>query len=166
MDLISLTSYVVGFNFRHAWRDLQFNIDSEQQIFEKFFYGNFIFSQSFCQKSAERKSPKECFLNILFCCLTCDTNLGFASNKPTHYLLHYSDFYIGTPYLEMLRSIENATNDLATQLLIDYSPLKKIHRPILSNKTRTPIKTNKVVLMLLCNIMENIPTQRFLKALT
>ena len=48
---------------------------------------NFVYSQSFCQKSAERKSPK----NFFFIFLTWDTNPGFTSNKPTHYLLD-SDF--------------------------------------------------------------------------
>ena len=34
-------------------------------IFLKLFHGNFFYSQSFCQKSAERKSPKKyCFFLI------------------------------------------------------------------------------------------------------
>ena len=40
-------------------------VDSEWQIFENIFYGRFIYSQSFCWKSAERKSPKKyCFFFI------------------------------------------------------------------------------------------------------
>ena len=47
---------------------------------------------SFCQKSADRKSPKKyCFFHISFWYLTWDWNPGFTSNKPTHYLLHYAD---------------------------------------------------------------------------
>ena len=33
IDLVSHTTYVVCVNFIHKWRDLQFKVDSEQQIF-------------------------------------------------------------------------------------------------------------------------------------
>ena len=61
IDQVSLTTYVVCINFIHKWRDLQFKVDSERQIFWEIFHVNFIYSQSFCQKSAERKSPKKYF---------------------------------------------------------------------------------------------------------
>ena len=57
-------------------------------FFEKLFMAVLIFSQSFCQKSAEKKSPQKCFL---FWCLVWGSNPGFTSNKPTHYLLDYGD---------------------------------------------------------------------------
>ena len=57
IDLVSHTTYVVGVNFIHKWQDLQFKVDSERQIFWETFHGNFIYSLSFWQKSAERKSP-------------------------------------------------------------------------------------------------------------
>ena len=56
IDLVSHTTYVVCVNFFY----LQFKVDSERQTWETF-SGNFIYSQSFCQKSAERKSPKKYF---------------------------------------------------------------------------------------------------------
>ena len=59
--LASHSTHVVCVNFMREWRDLQFNVDSERQIFEKLFHGNFIYSQSFCQKSAARKSAKKYF---------------------------------------------------------------------------------------------------------
>ena len=62
VGLVSHTTYVVCVNFIHKRRDLQFKVDFEQQIFEKLFMAIFIYSQSFCQKSAERKSPKKYFL--------------------------------------------------------------------------------------------------------
>ena len=37
IDLISHTTYIVSVNFVHMWRDLQFKVDSERQIFEKLF---------------------------------------------------------------------------------------------------------------------------------
>ena len=46
-------------NYIYKWRDLQFKVDFERQIFWETFNGNFIYSQSFCQKSAERKLPKK-----------------------------------------------------------------------------------------------------------
>ena len=91
--LVSHTTYVVCVNFIHKWRDLQFKVDSERQIlFWETFHGNFIYSQSFFQKSAERKSPKKYFLYFLFWCLAWGSNPGFTSNKPTHYLLDHCDF--------------------------------------------------------------------------
>ena len=65
IDLVSHTTYVVCVNFIHKWRDLQLKVDSERQIFWETFHGNFIYSQSFCQKSAERKSPKKYFSHFI-----------------------------------------------------------------------------------------------------
>ena len=59
-DLASHITYVVCVNFIHEWRELQFKVDSERQIFEKFFIA-ILFTQSFCQKSAEKKSLKQRF---------------------------------------------------------------------------------------------------------
>ena len=43
-------------------KNVQFEVDSERQIyFEKLFLDSFIYSQSFCQKSAETKSSKKYF---------------------------------------------------------------------------------------------------------
>ena len=62
IDLLSHTTYVVCVNFIHKRRDLQFfKVVSERQIFWETFHGHFIYSPSFCQKSAERKSPKKYF---------------------------------------------------------------------------------------------------------
>ena len=79
-DQVSHTIYVLCvLIFIHKRQNLQFKVDSERQIFEKLFMAVFIYSQSFCQKSAERKSPKKY------------SNPGFSSNKPTHYLLGHGD---------------------------------------------------------------------------
>ena len=40
-DLVSDTTYVVRANFIHKWRDLQFKVDSEQQIFSRNFSWQF-----------------------------------------------------------------------------------------------------------------------------
>ena len=52
IDLVSHITYVMCVNFIHKWRDLQFKVDSKRQVFCETFHGNFIYSQSFCQKSA------------------------------------------------------------------------------------------------------------------
>ena len=61
IELVSHTTYVVCVNFTHNWQDLQSKVDSKRQISWESFHGNFIYSQSYCQKSAERKSPNEYF---------------------------------------------------------------------------------------------------------
>ena len=66
IDLVSHTAYVMCVHFIHKWRDLQFIVDSERKFFEKLFMAIFIYSQSFCQKSAERKSPKKYLLYFCF----------------------------------------------------------------------------------------------------
>ena len=55
IDLVSHTNYVVCVTFIHKWRDLQFKVDSELQVFWETFHGNIIYSQTICQKSVERK---------------------------------------------------------------------------------------------------------------
>ena len=59
--LASRNTHIVCVNFIREWRDLQFNADHKRHIFEKLFHGRFIYSQNFCQKSPERKSPKKYF---------------------------------------------------------------------------------------------------------
>ena len=61
--LASHTTHVAYVNFIHEWQHLQFNVDSEQQIFKKLFHGRFIYSQSFCQKllRENRRRNNFCF---------------------------------------------------------------------------------------------------------
>ena len=54
------------------------------------FNARYIYSQTFCRKSAERKS--KIFFIFSFLCLTWDLNPGFTSNKQTHCLLDYGNF--------------------------------------------------------------------------
>ena len=63
IDLVSHTTYVVkNVNFINKQRELQFKVDCELQIFfEKLFMASLFTVTSFCQKSAERKSPKKYF---------------------------------------------------------------------------------------------------------
>ena len=92
--LASLTIQVVCIDFIREWRDLRFNVDSERQIFEKLFHGRFIYSQSFCQKSAERKSPKKYISYFIFDDWPGIRTQALTSNKPTHYRLDHGDFKV------------------------------------------------------------------------
>ena len=49
-NLASYTTYAVCINFIHEWRNLQFKVGTEQQIFEKVFQGQFFI----CQKSTQK----------------------------------------------------------------------------------------------------------------
>ena len=61
--LASHTTHVECANFiRDCW-DLQFNVNSERQIFEQIFHYRPIYSQNLCRKSAEKKSTKKCFFS-------------------------------------------------------------------------------------------------------
>ena len=60
--------------------------------FLRYFHGRFIYSQSFCQKSAERKTPKKYFSYLIFDYWPGIRTQAFASNKPTHYILDHGDF--------------------------------------------------------------------------
>ena len=62
----SHTTYDVCINFIHEWRDILFKVDSELQIFKKLSMAIFIYSQSFCPKSAEKNLLKKYFHNFVF----------------------------------------------------------------------------------------------------
>ena len=84
IDLVSHTTYVVCVNIIQMWRDLQFKVDYERQIFLETFHGNFIYSQRFCQKSVERKSSKKYFSYFVLM-----SDLGLEL-----YLLDHGDFMV------------------------------------------------------------------------
>ena len=116
IDLVSHTTYVVCINFIEKWRNLQSKVDSRRHFFWETFHGNFIYSQSLCQKSAERKLPKKYFC-ILFWCLAWGLNSGFLSNKLTLLIrlwrLHLEIFiYLYCPEkLLYVSKLESAIND-------------------------------------------------------
>ena len=64
---------------------------NEKKIFEKPFMAILFALRVF---AAERKSPKKYVLYFVFMSLDRGSNSGFTCNKPTHYLLDYSDFFL------------------------------------------------------------------------
>ena len=69
-----------------------FKSTSNDRFFEKLFHGGFIYFQSFCQKSAEWKSPKKYFFSYFVLMSGLGLEPWLSSNKPTHYLLDHGDF--------------------------------------------------------------------------
>ena len=81
--------------FIHKWRDLQFNVDSEGQIFflRNFSRQFYFYAQSFLPEICWEEIAEEILFVFCFWCLAWGSNPGFSSNKPTHYLLDHGDFY-------------------------------------------------------------------------
>ena len=83
IELISHTTYVVCVLILYISGGT-YSLKStpyDRFFFEKLFLA-FNYSQSFCQKSAERKTPQKYFSYFV----------GFSSNKPTHCPLDHGDF--------------------------------------------------------------------------
>ena len=80
--LSSHTSFVVGVNFIHKWRDLQFKVDSERQIlfFEKLFITILFNLRVFARNLLRGNHWKRNFLYF-------GLMPGLTSNKSTHYPL-------------------------------------------------------------------------------
>ena len=63
IDLVSHITYVVCVNFIHKWRDLQFKVDFERQIFWETFHGNFIyFARNLLRGNRRRNTFRILFL--------------------------------------------------------------------------------------------------------
>ena len=77
----------------HKWRDLQFKVDSERQIFWETFMAILFTLRVFTRNLLRGNRPKNTF-RILFWCLAWGSNSGFSSNKPTHYLLDHVDLRV------------------------------------------------------------------------
>ena len=93
IDLVSHTTYVVCVNFIRKWRDLQLKSTPNDRFYEKLVIAVLIYSQSFCQKSAVEIAEKILFV-FCFDVWPGGLNLGFTSNKSTHYLLDYIYYII------------------------------------------------------------------------
>ena len=92
-SLVSHTTHVVCLNFIREWRDLQFNVDFEQQIFEKLFQSRIYLPSECLSEICWEEIAEEIFVfHISFWWLTWNMNPGLTSNKPTHYLLDYGYF--------------------------------------------------------------------------
>ena len=101
IDLVSHTTYVVCVIFIHKWRDLQFKVDSEWQIFFwEIFHGNFISTLRVFARNQLRGDHRRNTFRNSFWCVAWDTNPDFSSNKPTHYLLDYGDLSISKPLIK------------------------------------------------------------------
>ena len=89
-NLYSHRTYVVCVNFMHGWRDLQFIIDSERQIFERLFMAILFTPRVFTRNLLRRSRQRNIFI-FSFWCLTWYLNSDLMPNNPKHYLLDFDD---------------------------------------------------------------------------
>ena len=92
IDLVSHTTYVVCVNFLYiSGGTYSLKSTPYDRFFEKLFMAIFIWLSEFLPKICRRN-----IFRISFWCLVWDSNLGFSSSKPTHYLLDHSNmrFYV------------------------------------------------------------------------
>ena len=69
--LTSHTTHLACINFIREWWDLQINVDSERQIFEKLFFGRFYLPSKFLSEICWDKIAEEIFFFYFsFRCLT------------------------------------------------------------------------------------------------
>ena len=73
------------------WRHLQFKVNSECQIFEKPFHGNFHFLSKFLPEICWEEAAEGIFSYFRFIVWPGGLNHGLTSKKRTHYLLNYGD---------------------------------------------------------------------------
>ena len=67
IDLVSHTTYVVCVNFIHKWRNLQFKVDSERQIFfEKLFMAVLITHRVFARNLLRGNRRRNTFRIFFF----------------------------------------------------------------------------------------------------
>ena len=60
------TTHIVYINFIPEWRDVPLTLNPDDRFFEKPVQGGFIYFESFCQKSVEKKSQKKIFFIFRF----------------------------------------------------------------------------------------------------
>ena len=76
------------------------------RFFEELLMAISLYSQSFCQKFAERKSPKKYFLYFVLMSAW-GSNPDLRSNRPSYYLLDYGDINMGLqPHFNHDNSVE------------------------------------------------------------
>ena len=61
INIVSYTTYVVCVNLYISGGTYSFKSTPNDRFFERIFHGNFIYSKSLCQKSAEREIAEEMF---------------------------------------------------------------------------------------------------------
>ena len=89
--LDSHTTIVVCVNLIREWRDLQFNVASERQIFGKFYHGRLVYlrSEFLPEICWEKKSPKKYFSYFIFDDWPRIRTQAFATTATTIFYLYY-----------------------------------------------------------------------------
>ena len=130
-------------NFIRDWRDLQFTWLAGPTVFEKLFHGSF-YSQSFCQNSAERKSPKKYFFIFNFYDWPEIRTQAFESNKPTHYTATSCDIdRINKKSFGSLQYLERALYECVNEL---FKPFQRCFENI-SGSVKANILSNSILVI-------------------
>ena len=110
---VSITTYIaqhityfMRVNFKYDWRNLQFKIDFDRQIFEKLLNGNFIYSYGFWPEICWEELAEEIFLHILFYWRCLSFNRDLMYNKPAHYSLPYGIAYVKMGLITLAMNLE------------------------------------------------------------
>ena len=83
------------------------------RFFEKLFMAIFIWLSEFLPEICWEQIAEEIlFVFRLFWCLTWDSNLGFSSNKPTHYLLDHGDLNVDGKTQNLVQCCTTLANEI------------------------------------------------------
>ena len=128
INLVSHTTYVVCGNFIHKWR---LKSTPNDEFLEKLFMTILFTLRVFARNLL--RFPKKYF-RISFWCLAWDSNPGFSSNKPTHYLLDHGNFsynlHDGTFAFEILTKDLRFDNPKVHDNMVYSHAFKMLHREI------------------------------------
>ena len=121
IDLVSHTAYVVCVNFIHKWRDLQFKVESERQIFLRNFSWQFLFTLRVFGRNLLRGNRRR----NAFCTFCFDVWPG-ARTLALHLISQhttYGDFIMTTWYTKICDFIK-----LLTQYYMSFIVLSMTQR--------------------------------------
>ena len=112
---------------KSPWSHISLKQTPNERFFEKLYATIFIYSQSFYQKSAERK-PLQKYVSIFrFDIWPGVWSVAFMSNKPTRYLLQYGDLYIKTK-LGQIKLKNCIITDMMLSCSVSALHIKKLER--------------------------------------
>ena len=120
IDLVSHTTSVVCVNFLYISGGTYSLKSIPNDRFEKLFMAILFTLRVFARNLLRGNRRRNTFC-ILFWCLAWDSNPGFSSNKPTHYLLDHGDFQ---PFISLFESFKTTKEEIYMHSL---SFLKCLH---------------------------------------
>ena len=120
---VRITTYVC---FIYEWRNLRLQSSPNDKSFWETLYGNFIYSQSLCQISAEGKSLKK----YLFIFSYWWTGVSTVALHPINHSLsvsyrtHLDTYIINTTFGQNYDSVSNTTNVMCVNFIYEWRDLQ------------------------------------------